>query len=148
MVKNILYLTLFLLAIYFGYWLAKLEPAEEVLSDAESPIVEVGPEEAINEPAEEVTVTTNDLDEVVLEGIFISLVEGVSNEGRADLQRPFYYMLIDDGTEIVRVDLRPILGYAPVDPIAKLGFDRGAQVVATGRMDASGFAVTSIVAEE
>jgi hypothetical protein len=50
----------------------------------------------------------------------------------------------DDGTEVVRIDLRPLLGYSVIDPIGKLGVDRGVQVVVTGIMTDKGFEIATI----
>lgn len=103
-------------------------PEEE--SATEATTTEVAPE-PVEAPASE--------DVVTIEGLFLSLAEE-----KTDFRKSFYYLLLDDGTEVVRIDLRPLLGYEIQDPISKLGVDRGQQVVITGTMEADGFAITSI----
>ena len=144
MPKNILYIIIFILAIWLGYELTN----KDMVSDPESGVV-TEPVVVEDVPEEVVATTTSPEaavpnDAMVLEGTFMSLVEGQSSEARADLRKTFYYMLVDDGTEIVRVDLRPLLQYSTIDPEEKLGVVRGDRVVITGSMNATGFEVVSV----
>ncbi len=96
-------------------------------------------EEVVPEAVPEPVAAPVAEDVVTIEGLFLSLAEE-----KTDFQKSFYYLLLDDGTEVVRIDLRPLLGYQLQDPTGKLGVDRGQQVVITGAMDETGFVIASI----
>ncbi len=85
------------------------------------------------------TETTESVETITIEGLFLSL-----EEAGTDFRKSFYYLLLDDGTEIVRIDLRPLLGYSVVDPIGKLGVDRGQQVRITGTTEGGAFTIATI----
>ncbi len=80
---------------------------------------------------------------VTIEGLFLGLAEEATN-----FRQSFYYLLLDDGTEVVRIDLRPLIGYSTSDVIEKLGVDRGTRVVVTGTMAETGFQIATITAAE
>lgn len=84
------------------------------------------------------TATTTKL--VSVEGTFIGVVDGTESVS----QRTFKYALIDDGTEILRIDVRPLLNYDVRDIPAKLGLTNGEQVIAVGFMQKGSFVVQSI----
>ncbi len=102
--------------------------AEPVAEPADEP-------QAPQESAEQVSTS----EQVTIEGLFLGLAEEPT-----EFQKSFYYLLLDDGTEVVRIDLRPLLGYELTNPIAKLGVDRGQRVVITGTVADTGFAITEI----
>jgi hypothetical protein len=138
MSKKSLYVVIGGLLLIIGYLLfmptASEVVAPEVVPEAvEQPVEEMPAAEPEAAPAEAVAET------VTIEGLFLSLAEE-----KTDFRKSFYYLLLDDGTEVVRIDLRPLLGYEVQDPIAKLGVDRGQQVLITGTMETDGFSIVSI----
>ncbi len=108
--------------------------APEVLPETLEEEVEVIPEVVPEAEESAVPVKT-----VTVEGLFLSLAEE-----KTEFRKSFYYLLLDDGSEVVRIDLRPLLGYEIQDPISKLGVDRGQQVIVEGTMGDEGFSITSI----
>ncbi len=78
-------------------------------------------------------------DSVTIEGLFLSLAEAEN-----EFQQDFFYLMLDDGTEVVRIDLRPLLGYSLIDPVGKLGVDRGQQVRVSGSMVDGKFVIAAI----
>lgn len=78
-------------------------------------------------------------EQVILEGEFLSLVDGVN-----PWDKVFKYMLLHDGVEVLRVDLRPLVGYSDIDIPQKLGVERGEKVRVIGIMDDGEFTVTSV----
>ncbi len=144
MPKKILYIIIFILALWLGYELTNTDTP--VVTEPETIVEDTAVEEvvpALSDTASD-DAASEAADVVTLEGTFMSLVEGQSSEARADLRKTFYYMLVDDGTEIVRVDLRPLLQYSTISPEEKLGVTRGDRVVITGSMSPTGFVVASI----
>ena len=61
-------------------------------------------------------------------------------------RKKFHYMLINDGTEILRIDLRPLIGYSnPNDDLTKrLGIERTNQIKVTGAMRDGKFKITAV----
>lgn len=80
---------------------------------------------------------------VTIEGMFLGL-----KEEQTEFQKSFFYMLLDDGTEVVRIDLRPLLGYSIIDPVGKLGVDRGVRVKVSGTMQDGQFVIAKITKSE
>jgi hypothetical protein len=64
---------------------------------------------------------------LVLEGLFVGLLDGENA-----YQKKFKYLLLNDGEEVLRIDLRPLVGYSDINIIEKLGVDRGDEVRASG----------------
>lgn len=92
-----------------------------------------------------VTTTTTETvfsgETVTIEGVFVGLTE---DSGLA-FTDTFEYLLLDDGTEIILIDLRPLIGYEKTDVPAKLGVERGERVKVTGHLDAdSQFVIEAI----
>lgn len=115
-----------------------LTPSDSVDTVSET---EASPDVTPQTPA--VSATEPVVDEVVIEGLFLGLAEE-----ETDFRQSFYYLLLDDGTEVVRIDLRPLLGYSTTDVIEKLGVDRGVRVRITGSMTDTGFQIATITALE
>ena len=103
------------------------ETTEAITSSITTPVVE------------EVVPVITESETVTVEGLFLSLAEE-----KTEFQKSFFYLMLDDGTEVVRIDLRPLLGYSVIDPIGKLGVDRGMQVVISGVMTDDGFKIKAI----
>ncbi len=61
-------------------------------------------------------------------------------------RKKFHYMLVNDGTEILRIDLRPLIGYSnPNDDLTKrLGIERTNQIKVTGAMRDGEFKITAV----
>ena len=76
---------------------------------------------------------------VVLKGTFVGLLDGEDA-----YQKKFKYMLLNDGEEVLRIDLRPLVQYSDINIIEKLGVERGTGVVVTGVMHKDEFKVQSI----
>jgi len=76
---------------------------------------------------------------VVLEGTFVGLLDGENPYGKK-----FKYMLLHDGVEVLRIDLRPLVGMSDINIIEKLGVDRGDEITVTGRVHDGEFSVKSI----
>lgn len=103
----------------------------EPVAEVDAPLPEPEPPVTPQASEDEATVT--------IEGLFLGLAEEPT-----EFRKSFYYLLLDDGTEVVRIDLRPILGYELLNPVEKLGVDRGQRVVVTGTMGDSGFTIATI----
>ncbi|MFT5849278.1 MAG: hypothetical protein ACI9H6_000079 [Patiriisocius sp.] len=85
------------------------------------------------------TVDEQEEEQVVLEGIFLSLTDGADEHGKE-----FKYLLLNDGSEILRVDLRPLIGYSDIDVLQKLGVDRSDRITVTGVMKDGVFSAQEI----
>lgn len=85
-------------------------------------------------------VTSHASSTVTLSGVFLSLQE-VQTEWRSS----YMTMLLDDGTEIMRVDLRPILGSDIRDVSQKLGIERGERVEIEGSVNDEGSFRASVI---
>lgn len=131
------------LGLLFVLFVPTGEPKREASSLEQAQEVPEKPTEAVSEEMLEVNVSdeaTDDMPEqVTLEGEFLSLADGENQHGKT-----FKYMLLYDGVEVLRVDLRPLLGYSEIDVIQKLGVERGQEVRVVGIMEDGEFKVTSI----
>ena len=76
---------------------------------------------------------------VVLKGIFVGLLDGENV-----YQKKYKYLLLNDGVEVLRIDLRPLIGYSDINVIEKLGVDRGDQIQVSGVMNDTEFVVKRI----
>lgn len=87
------------------------------------------------------STTTTDASEIVrIEGVFLSL-----QEMEVEWRTGHTYLLLDDGTEIFRIDLRPLLGNTTREVAEKLGIIRGDRVAVEGTVNDKGeFRVQSI----
>lgn len=138
MSKKSLYVVIAGLLLLLGYVLF-MPTVPEVVAPEVIPEAMVEVAETVATTTPEVTDSSAAVEVVTIEGLFLSLAEE-----KTDFRKSFYYLLLDDGTEVVRIDLRPLLGYELQDPTGKLGVDRGQQVVITGTMGADGFSIKSI----
>jgi hypothetical protein len=86
--------------------------------------------------------TQKEPEPMTLKGTFVGLLDGEDA-----YQKKFKYLLLNDGMEVLRMDLRPLVGYSDLNIIEKLGVDRGDRIVATGVVTNGEFSVTSIVRE-
>jgi hypothetical protein len=138
MSKKSLYILIGGLVLIIGYllFMPTTPPAVAPEVAPEAPVTEgeVVPEAR---PAAETAIVPEDT--ITIEGLFLSLAEE-----KTDFRKSFYYLLLDDGTEVVRIDLRPLLGYEIQDPVGKLGVDRGQQVIIEGTMGDEGFVIANI----
>lgn len=92
-------------------------------------------EEVNNEESE-----TDNVSEIVITGTFLSLQE-VQTEWRTS----YMTMLVDDGTEIIRIDLRPIVNNDVRDIPQKLGVERGERIEVRGVLNDEGdFRATAV----
>ena len=89
--------------------------------------------------AEEEGGTANTQEKVTLEGTFVGLLDGED-----PYQKEFKYLLLNDGVEVLRIDLRPLIGYSDINVIEKLGVDRGDTITVTGTMKDDEFVVETI----
>jgi len=117
---------------------SSLERAKEVpLPPEEGALTQLQEEEVVTD-----TVADDLPEQVTLEGRFLSLVDGENQHGKT-----FKYMLLHDGSEVLRVDLRPLIGYSEIDVTQKLGVDREDDVRVIGIMEDGEFKVQSIAAQ-
>jgi hypothetical protein len=132
---HILIGVLILVVVYLLFMPTKIQPplVEPAVETGVQNIVATSSIETVSDIAPEVA------ESVIVEGLFLGL-----DEVETDFRKSFYYLLLDDGTEVVRIDLRPLLGYSVIDPITKLGVDRGVQVVIEGTMGTDGFVISKI----
>lgn len=141
MSKRNLYLIIFILVAVIGYlFFRQNQPGEQTLPET-STTTSVGSTSSV--PLEDavtpVATTTKTTETVTIDGLFLGLTEEEN-----EYNKSFFYLLLDDGTEVVRIDLRPLLGYSLIDPISKLGVDRGQRVRLTGTMEDKKFVVGQI----
>ncbi len=102
---------------------------------------------SVKDTHEVITITGNTYSSVVtlddakvrLSGRFLALIEGTDR-----LDKIYQYLLLDTGTEIFRIDLRPLVGYSDIDIVEKLGVDRGQTITIIGVMNDEGFRLESI----
>jgi hypothetical protein len=97
----------------------------------------VATESGTQEPV--VTDEEKEAEPMVLEGVFIGLLDGENA-----YQKKFKYLLLNDGVEVLRIDLRPLVGYSDISIIEKLGVNRGDQIRATGMVHDGEFTVETI----
>ncbi len=116
----------------------------------EAPTQEVGAEPEQRQeaaPQEQSSNTASDTQgvpqQVTVEGTFLSLVRG---ENR--FEKTFQYLLLDDGSEVLRIDLRPLIGYSELEVEKKLGVKRGDRIRVTGTIEDGTFTVSAIEAQE
>ena len=136
MSKKSLYIVIGGLVLVIGYLLFMPTAPKVVAPEVLPEEVEV---EAVPEAVPEAVEPAVPANTVTVEGLFLSLAEE-----KTEFRKSFYYLLLDDGSEVVRIDLRPLLGYEINDPIGKLGVDRGQQVIVEGTMGDEGFSITGI----
>lgn len=99
--------------------------------------------EAVAEPAEAVQQESDASElplQVTLEGEFLSLSDGENQHNKS-----FKYLLLHDGIEVLRIDLRPLIGYSDMQVTEKLGVERGDAVRVIGIMEDGEFKVTEIL---
>jgi len=80
-----------------------------------------------------------DAPKVTLSGTFVALKEGADR-----LDKIYQYLLLNTGKDVLRIDLRPLIGYSSIDTIGKLGVERGDEVTVVGSMNDEGFSIESI----
>jgi hypothetical protein len=145
MTKKQLYIIIGLLFAVLVYVIFMPVERKEVYVEQEVEVVpleeepqEVIEEEVLEQPGLVKTEASEEV--VVLEGIFVGFVDG------ADVYKKKYkYMLLNDGIEVLRIDLRPLVGYSDIDIPQKLGVERGDQVKITGVMNDGKFKIQSVV---
>ena len=110
---------------------------EPVITDTEAP-----PQEP--EAKEEIGVDESETNEdgVRLSGTLVDFADG-----KDEFLGSFKYALIDDGTEIIRIDLRSIVGYDVTQLESDLGVTVGERVVIVGHLEDGEFVPTNIKAE-
>ena len=112
---------------------------QEIESTPPEETQEVGTEEVSKQPEPELEKKETPEEVIVLEGIFVGFVDG------ADVyDKKYKYMLLNDGMEVLRIDLRPLVGYSNLNLIQKLGVERGDQVKITGVMHEGEFKIQNI----
>lgn len=109
-----------------------LQKNEETISSTET--TEVVPVAEASEKNEDTTDKT-----VVLEGTFVGLLPAEN-----EFEKKYTFLLLNDGTEVLRIDLRPLIGYSDINVIEKLGVDRGDEIQVSGVMNDTEFVVKSI----
>ena len=145
MTKKQLYIVIVFLCIGLAYVLlvpAQQQDKKTIEQVKDTPSTEQTKEEVSVDQKEAVVVTENtDVDEevVILEGIFIGFVDGEDV-----YKKKFKYMLLNDGVEVLRIDLRPLIGYSDLNVIDKLGVQRGDTVTVTGMMNEGKFKIQSV----
>ncbi len=75
----------------------------------------------------------------VLTGTFVGLLPAED-----EFEKKYTYLLLDDGTEVLRIDLRPIVGYSDLNIIEKLGVQRGEEIQVLGSIKDGVFTVQTI----
>lgn len=78
-------------------------------------------------------------EEMILEGIFVGLLDGENA-----YQKKFKYLLLNDGEEVLRIDLRPLIDYSDINIIEKLGVARGDEIRVHGSVLEGEFTVETI----
>lgn len=69
-------------------------------------------------------------------------------DGKDEIHGSYKYALINDGIEVLRIDLRPIVGYDVTNLEADLGVSIGNQVIVSGNMQKNDFVVVAIKSYE
>ena len=80
-----------------------------------------------------------EVEPVTLSGEFIGLLDGED-----EYQKKFKYLLLNDEEEVLRIDLRPLVGYSDTNITDKLGVHKGDDVVVKGVTNGEKFIVKSI----
>lgn len=137
---NIKLLAVSLLGLLLLWWLFAPKtpvPSETLVVPLSEDVIPAADEEGTVEvPATNLSDQAVEASEVtpgtiVLSGTFVGLVE---SEPDGDM-RKFLYLLLNDGTEVIRISLRPLLGLTDFNPEERLGVTRGSQVVITGALN-------------
>lgn len=103
-------------------------------SETERGADEVG-EDVASELAEEVVTVT---------GTYV----GLRDEVGGDFADTSMYLLLDDGTEIISIDLRPLVGTQKTGIESELGISRGDRLELTGMTESGVFVVSGVVVVE
>ena len=78
-------------------------------------------------------------EEITLLGVFVGFVDGTNVH-----KKKYKYMLLNDGMEVLRIDLRPLVGYSDLNLLEKLGVKRGDDVKVIGVMNKEKFLIQSV----
>jgi len=141
MTKKHLYIVITILCVVLLYVLFMPVAVTQapVHEDIEPQEAEVQPDAGIVAPTTTQEVVVSEPEPLILEGTFVGLLEAEDK-----YYKKFKYMLLNDGVEVLRIDLRPLIGYSDIDTIEKLGVERGDEVTITGEMDKGVFRIESV----
>jgi len=143
MSKASLYLVILILLGVIGYSL--FVPQQEVVAptlEDEPSVVQNKNSEATetDELGEQTTIDkTSKTGSIVFTGILTGFADGKDH-----YLGSYKYALINDGIEILRIDLRPLIGYDITNLEIDLGVVVGSTVKVTGEMEAGKFVIISI----
>jgi len=144
MTKKQLYFVIAVLCVVLLYMLfvpsAEVDAPELVPQEQEEDMhVVVDETPALESVAQESVELEQSEEPMVLAGTFVGLLDGENA-----YQKKFKYLLLNDGEEVLRIDLRPLVGYSDINIVEKLGVDRGDEIRATGILREGEFFVESI----
>jgi len=113
--------------------------SDPVITDTKAPEPEATPQ--LEPEVEDDTPLTED-EGISFSGVLLDFVDG-----KDEFLGAFKYALVDDGTEIIRVDLRSIVGYDVTELESDLGVTIGERVTVKGFLEDGEFVATYIKAE-
>lgn len=110
---------------------------ESERSNEAEPVAET--EQTIKPALDETSDTNPDAEEVRIEGTFVGLLDGEDA-----YQKKFKYLLLNDGLEVLRIDLRAMVGYSATDVEGQLGIERNDTITVVGTMQDGEFVAATI----
>jgi len=143
MSKSILYFIIIILLGVVGYLL--LRPEATVIAPTTPSSGNSTTSNATAESTQAEQSTTAGAEESNAPGnvVFTGTLVGFA-DGKDEFLGSYKYALINDGIEILRIDLRPLIGYDVTNIETDLGITEGATVTLTGSLVDSGFEVTTM----
>lgn len=141
MSKRVLYIVIAVLALVI-LWLLFVPSSDEPtvkVEERDSSVIDA--DIANSEETSETTKNDDQLEDdlVTLEGTYIGLADG-----KDEFLGSFKYALVDDGTEVIRVDLRSIVGYDVTGLEEELQLSPGQSVSVKGYLENGEFVATVI----
>lgn len=139
--RALLIVVLFLLPALVYLWVSLLFHQEQKSEEAEvvEETVTLPEEQVVTQPEATTTTTAQQEYELIISGTLVGF-----DDGKEQLEGSFKYALINDGTEILRVDLRNLIGYEVTALEEKLGVSVGESVTVFGYMESGVFVPTRI----
>lgn len=142
MSKKQLYFVICVLAVIILYLL--FAPQEEVMApegDIDTEAVDSTPSETDVSDTDSASTESDEapLGEIFIEGTLIGFADG-----KDQFLGAYKYALVDDGSEVLRVDIRTIVGYQVLNLENELGVEIGHRIVLRGYLEDGMFVATKV----
>jgi|GEM_PF-6190323 len=144
MSKKVLYILILALVAYI-IWLQWLQPQPTIAPVEEELAEEIDTERTVTPAAREASeqeeeVIDEAVERVVVSGTYVGLRDTVGGQ----FEETSTFLLLDDGTEIVSIDLAPLIGTQKTGIESELGITRGDRLELQGDLMNDSFEVRAI----